>query len=132
MASYAGSCHCGAVTYRVDAEIGEVFRCDCSLCKRRGALMAAVPVSALTILSGKDRLTLYQWNKRIAKHYFCSVCGIYPFHQRRADPNQYGVNTGCLEGFDPSSVPERKGTGSTLSLAPDSAAPDRAGPVEPL
>ncbi len=36
-----------------------------------------------------------------AKHYFCAVCGIYTHHQKRADPDQYGFNIGCLEGVNP-------------------------------
>jgi hypothetical protein len=40
--------------------------------------------SRLTVLSGEDKLTLYQWNTKIARHYFCSICGIYPFHRKRS------------------------------------------------
>jgi hypothetical protein len=51
-------------------------------------------------LRGKDKLILYQFNTMTAKHYFCSVCGIYTHHQRRSDPSQYGYNVACLEGID--------------------------------
>ncbi len=50
-------------------------------------------------------LRLYQFNTRTAKHYFCSVCGIYTHHQRRMNPNEYGFNVGCLEGVDPFDIP---------------------------
>ena len=33
-----------------------------------------------------------------AKHYFCSICGIYTHHQRRSVPSEYGVNIACVEG----------------------------------
>ena len=69
-------------------------------CSKKNALMANVHESRLTITAGKDRLGLYQWNARIAKHYFCSRCGSYTFHQRRSDPDTYGVNVACL-GLDP-------------------------------
>ena len=36
-----------------------------------------------------------------AKHYFCSRCGIYTHHQRRSNPQQYGVNVACLTGISP-------------------------------
>jgi len=36
-----------------------------------------------------------------AKHYFCSVCGVYTHHQRRSNPHQFGYNTTCLEGVNP-------------------------------
>ena len=62
--------------------------------------MLTVRVGQLRILSGSDQLTLYRWNTGIARHYFCSQCGIYTHHQRRRDPLQIGVNVGCLDGVD--------------------------------
>ena len=54
------------------------------------------PVSCLMA----DKLALYQWNTRTAKHYFCSVCGIYTHHERRSVPTEYGFNVACIEGVD--------------------------------
>jgi hypothetical protein len=62
--------------------------------------MATVPLDGLEILQGADKLSLYQFNTNTAKHYFCSVCGIYTHHQRRSNPNEYGVNAGAIEGID--------------------------------
>jgi hypothetical protein len=76
-------------------------RCNCSICRRKGAVAASVPLSGLRIVKGQETLRLYQFNTRTAKHYFCSVCGIYTHHQRRSNPDQYGYNVGCLEGVDP-------------------------------
>jgi hypothetical protein len=53
------------------------------------------------LLQGQDRLALYQWNTMTARHYFCSVCGIYTHHQRRRDPTTYAFNVACLDGVDP-------------------------------
>jgi len=60
------------VKFRIDAEITELTTCDCSLCAMRNAVMTKVPENALTVLEGESLLTLYQWNTRRAKHYFCS------------------------------------------------------------
>lgn len=87
MPIWSGSCHCGAVRFRVEAEIDELTRCDCSLCRRRGALMAKVHEDGLTILAGEDRLTLYRWNTKVARHWFCRTCGVYPFHRKRRRPS---------------------------------------------
>ena len=46
-------------------------------------------------------LKVYQFNTKVAKHFFCSHCGIYTHHQRRSYPDQYGYNVGCLEGINP-------------------------------
>lgn len=66
--------------------------------------MGAVPKSQIEILRGEDKLTLYQWNTRVARHYFCAVCGIYTHHQRRTDPSVCGFNLGCLEDVDQSKL----------------------------
>ena len=63
--------------------------------------MAAVPLDRLTIVNGREHLTLYQFNNGTAKHYFCSKCGIYTHHQSRVDPGKYDFNVGCLEGVNP-------------------------------
>jgi CRISPR-associated protein Cas8b1/Cst1 subtype I-B len=94
---FTGSCHCGAVRFRVDATINELTTCDCSLCVRRNAVMAKVPEQALTVLDGEAMLTLYQWNTRRAKLYFCSQCGIYVFHGKRAAPDHFGINVFALQ-----------------------------------
>ena len=102
--TYSGSCHCGAVKFRITADIAEMTTCDCSLCSRKNALMTAVPHAALTITEGEDVLSKYEWNTKIAQHYFCSRCGIYTHHQRRSNSSEYGYNIGCLEGVNPFAI----------------------------
>jgi len=103
MAIYKSTCHCGAVELALDMPNGpeEMRRCNCSMCSRRGAIVATVPQERLKVVKGADKLTLYQFNTNTAKHYFCSVCGIYTHHQRRSFPDTYGVNIACIEGVDP-------------------------------
>ena len=99
---FRGACHCGAVKFEVETALEGAGRCNCSLCRRRGALMSPMfDAARLTILEGEDALTLYQFNTRVAKHYFCSRCGIYTHHQRRSNPGEYGVNAACLDGVSP-------------------------------
>ncbi|HTH95390.1 MAG TPA: GFA family protein [Rhodocyclaceae bacterium] len=97
------SCHCGAVVLELDLPDGIVdpLRCNCSICRRKGAVIASVPDTGIRIIQGEESLRLYQFNTRIAKHYFCGQCGIYTHHQRRSRPDVYGYNVGCLEGIDP-------------------------------
>jgi hypothetical protein len=100
---HLASCHCGAVVLELDLPDGIVNprRCNCSLCRRKGAIVASVPLSGLRIIKGEAVLKLYQFNTRAARHYFCANCGIYTHHQRRSHPDQYGYNVGCLDGVDP-------------------------------
>ncbi|SMF02006.1 GFA family protein [Pseudobacteriovorax antillogorgiicola] len=96
------SCHCGAVEIQLTLPQGihKPRRCNCSICMRRGTVVASVKLEDLKILKGKEKLSLYQFNTMTAKHYFCSICGIYTHHQRRSDPTEYGYNTACLEGVN--------------------------------
>ena len=97
------TCHCGAVELRVTLSEGlsTARRCDCSFCARRGAAAVTAPLGGVEIVKGADKLTQYQWGTQTAKHYFCSVCGIYTHHQRRSNPNEMGVNLGILDGVNP-------------------------------
>ena len=97
------TCHCGAVELAVTLSDGlnSKRRCDCSFCRRRGAVAVSAPLDGSRIVRGEDALSLYQFNTGAAKHYFCRHCGIYTHHQRRSNPNEYGVNAGALEGVNP-------------------------------
>lgn len=97
------SCHCEAVVLELSLPDGLVDprRCDCSMCRRRGAIVASVPLDGIRFIKGEDVLGLYQFNTRTAKHFFCTRCGIYTHHQRRSNPSQYSFNVGCLEGVNP-------------------------------
>jgi hypothetical protein len=78
----------------------------------RGAVAVTALVDDLEIVEGGEALTLYQFNTKVARHYFCSRCGIYTHHQRRSNPGQLGVNVACLEGvspFDLAAVPVNDG-----------------------
>lgn len=103
-----GQCHCGTVKFTVELTDGlnTARRCNCSYCRMRGAITVSAPLNGITVLEGKEKLTEYRFNTRQAAHYFCSVCGIYTFHQRRSNPAQYGVNVACLEGVSPFDFPE--------------------------
>lgn len=96
-------CHCGAIELELFLPNGIVDprRCDCSICRRKGAIVASVSLSDIKLIKGQKELKLYQFNTNTAKHYFCSICGIYTHHQRRSNPDQYGYNVGCLVGVNP-------------------------------
>lgn len=116
MAGYTGSCHCGKVRFRITAELDELITCDCSLCRKKNAVMARVHESRFELLAGQDALALYQWNTGTAEHYFCAACGIYTFHRRRTDPRSYAVNAFCLDDADLERLPVRATDGKSLSV----------------
>ena len=67
-------CHCGEVEAEINVpdNLEKVLKCNCSICKRKGAIMSMVKNEDFKIIKGEDKLTLYQFHSKIAKHYFCS------------------------------------------------------------
>ncbi len=101
MATHQGSCHCGRVTFEVNAEITALHECNCSICQRKGALyVSALDSDQLRILSGESELTAYQFGTGAATHQFCRHCGIHPFHHPRVKPEGWSVNARCLASFE--------------------------------
>ena len=119
MPTYQGSCHCGKVRFEVDADIDHVRSCDCSICRRRGALNYRVAKDKLRLMTPWSDLVLYQWGSRTAKDYFCRTCGILPF-RRPSDPapdelrqgvqpfDGWAVNVRCLGGVDLDGIPIKR------------------------
>ncbi|MCU6435703.1 GFA family protein [Undibacterium sp. Jales W-56] len=114
MHTYQGSCHCGAVRFEITTDFPELTQCDCSICRKKNALMVKVHESQFTLLAGEDFLTEYQFHSKTARHFFCKVCGIYPFHRKRVTPDHLGINVFCLDGFDPEAIPVRLAKGSSM------------------
>jgi len=111
---YEGRCHCGAVRFEIETDIPELTMCDCSMCRRRNAVMVKVHESRFTLLAGAEALAEYQFHTRTARHFFCRTCGIYPFHRKRVSPDHFGVNVHCLQDFDPTGIPIRQAIGAAM------------------
>ena len=100
MKTYHGSCHCGAVKFEIDADLSQLTRCICSICSNKGALFCYVPPHCFRLLRGHDELTLYRFNTKVSRHYFCKHCGIHAFGHPRSAPDQHVINVRCLDDFD--------------------------------
>lgn len=103
LSKHKATCHCGAIELELTLPRGveKPRRCDCSFCRRRGAIAASISLDNLKVVKGLELLSTYQFNTKSAQHYFCSICGIYTHHKRRSDPTEYGFNLGCLDGVNP-------------------------------
>src|SRR5215471_9095927 len=100
----SGSCHCGRVRFRVTADLSQVTECNCSICSKKGFLHLIVPPERFELLSGEETLTTYRFNTGVARHTFCSICGMHPFYVPRSDPDKIDVNVRCLDGVDLSKI----------------------------
>ena len=117
MKTYHGNCHCGAVKFSFDHdEITQGVRCNCSICKRKGAVMSPFTIKPedLVIEAEDNMLGNYRFGSKVAHHYFCKQCGIYPFHQTLRNPGEYRVNLGCIDDVDIYSLDIRVFDGKSL------------------
>ncbi len=96
------TCHCGEVEAEINLpnKLEKVVRCNCSICKKKGAMMSMVKNEDFKIIKGKDKLKLYQFHSKVAKHFFCSRCGIYTHHNPRINPTLTAFNVGCVDEVD--------------------------------
>lgn len=95
---HKGHCHCGAVTFEVDAPADiQATHCNCSVCSATGFLGLIVEGDKFHLLTGADALTEYSFNTHTAKHLFCKVCGTKSFYVPRSHPNGFSVNVNCLD-----------------------------------
>jgi hypothetical protein len=96
-----GSCHCGAVQFTVQVPSRIVVqKCNCSICLATGFLHYIVSRSKFQMVSGTQQLTEYRFNTGLARHLFCSICGVKSFYIPRSNPDGYSVNVNCVEWSD--------------------------------
>ena len=83
-------CHCGSVELKLTLPNGfeNLRKCNSSICSRGNAVVASVSINNLKVVKGGTELREYTFNTHTAKHYFCSICGIYTHHQRRSGSNR--------------------------------------------
>jgi len=94
----AGGCHCGGVRFEVALpEVVEAQSCNCSMCAKTGYIHVIVPESRFRMTKGAERLAEYTFNSRVARHLFCSECGVKSFYRPRSNPDGWSVNARCLD-----------------------------------
>ena len=99
---YQGSCHCGAIRYTVDEDLPtEAMECNCSICRRRGALHHFTTPDKFTLETPRDAVASYKWNKGVIDFHFCKTCGCAPFAEGES-PNgpMVEINLRCVPAVD--------------------------------
>jgi hypothetical protein len=104
MKTYHGSCHCGAVRFECDLDLGKgTSKCNCSACGKGRFWKAIVMADSFRLIQGAEALSDYQFGRHVIHHLFCKHCGIKPFG--RANIKElggafYAVNLACLDATD--------------------------------
>ena len=99
-ATSSGGCHCGRIAFEVEGRPDRVSECNCSICSKKAYLHWIVPRESFRLLTPTESMSTYSFNTGIAKHHFCSNCGVAPFYIPRSDPDKIDVNVRCLEGVE--------------------------------
>ena len=86
--TYTTSCHCGAVKIEMMRRIRKLTRCNCSVCRRYGAIWAYQQRKAIRVFAKEGALHAYIWGDRQLEFFHCTICGCithYEHHARRDD-----------------------------------------------
>jgi hypothetical protein len=111
--TYSGSCHCGAVSFTADIDLGKgTMRCNCSICAKARAWFAIVGAEHFHLIKGADAMADYQWTPPGKPapnlHYrFCKTCGVRTFAQGErpaAGGVFYAVAIPTLADVDPDAL----------------------------
>jgi len=73
--TYQGACHCGAVSFAVDDTPKWLTRCNCSACRRFGALWFHTRPAHFTLTAAKDATIAYVWGDKLLAFQSCRSCG---------------------------------------------------------
>ena len=95
----AATCHCGAVQIRVRRMVRTLTSCNCSICRRYGALWAYYAPHSVSIRAPRGALAKYSWNRRIRNYYRCARCGCVTHYayRRRQRQTTVAVNAANFE-----------------------------------
>lgn len=94
------TCHCGAVRLEVMRRPRVLTDCNCSICRRYGALWAYYKQSSVRVVAAPGAVSVYQWGDRKLNFHHCATCGCVTHHERvnKRPDSTVGVNA---RNFDP-------------------------------
>lgn len=109
MITLEGGCHCGSIRFSVTFAAREALDCNCTICTKKGFLHLLVPRADVAFVDGvfsngdldelveEGRLSEYRFGTGVARHTFCTRCGIHPFYVPRSHPDGIDVNVRALD-----------------------------------
>jgi hypothetical protein len=104
-----GSCHCGAVRYRVELDLSSPgSRCNCSVCTKTGVTSAIVKPDKFELLTPETELGAYVWGAKLSTRYFCKNCGVHCFgrgYLEEVGGDYVAVNLNSVEDLEVNALP---------------------------
>ncbi len=99
------ACHCTAVRFEIMELPDWVLDCNCTLCRRYGAVWAYPKPDQVKLVAGADSMHTYSWLDRVLAFHRCKECGCLT-HVTALDkhPRQlFAVNVRMIPTLDPAS-----------------------------
>jgi hypothetical protein len=97
------TCHCGAVRIEVPRLPRTVTSCNCSICRRYGALWAYFAPKSVRVAAPPGGLSRYSWRRKVRLYFRCKRCGCVTHYKYRkaGRSNPVAVNAA---NFEPSAL----------------------------
>lgn len=101
MGNITGKCLCETVSYQITGQLGPIYNCHCSKCRRwHGAAFrtrASFHRDQFRWLTGADNLSSYASSDNVTR-YFCRTCGSPLISTYKDHPEVLGMALGGFEG----------------------------------
>jgi hypothetical protein len=109
------SCHCGGVRFAVEAATVEVNDCNCSICRRYGALWAYYQRPQVRFAADNGPTDIYMWGDLDLEFHRCRACGCVT-HWSVVDQAyaRMGVNARLMSPEVLAAIPVFHGDGASM------------------
>lgn len=92
------TCHCGAVRVELPRRPRSLTSCNCSICRRYGALWAYYRPSSIRVVAARGATSSYAWGSKSIRFVRCNTCGCVTHYERtRSTERKIGVNARNVE-----------------------------------
>ena len=97
------TCHCGAIQITIPRRPRRLTDCNCSICRRVGALWAYYKVGDVKVAGHPENTAEYIWGDKTLRIVRCRTCGCVTHWEplKPAPDSRMGVNT---RNFDPGAI----------------------------
>lgn len=97
--SITGSCHCGRIRYTLNEDPAGAMACNCSICRRKGYLLAFSTPDRFALEGSRDDIAVYTFGSHNIRHQFCKTCGCAPFGEGTGPGGEamVAVNLRCAD-----------------------------------
>lgn len=98
-------CHCGAVVIKFSGAPEKVAECNCSICRRLGALWVYRALEEVSLIHVEGATSTYSWGDKTLEFHRCKICGCtthwLPLNEKYT---VMGINARMIDGLRPSDV----------------------------